>query len=528
MKKFTLLLVIAISFSSCFNNYFKVNTESEWKEDQLKNLANSEKKIIVHFRNSVKLLANPVFGADHVSGKLETFYAVTPRYMDPNTEEKKNFKYKYKDRKDLFSEIHVYVNDDFTGQTEYDVTKTNFAKSNIYTPNKGLSIASHALGITIILGVTTAALAAATVAAGTYMVTSAVYAFNCPQAYVEVYPGQYQFIGGLFTGSVDQHLQRTDMVPLPALSSSDTIRVRIKGMQNETQYMDFADIKQVTHPEGTEVVGNRQGDLFIIRHLKMPNEIRAGALVDRSKTLLFRDGQNYGFHLTDSSDQSHIQLKFARKENDKKAVLVARMKNSTWGGYITSELKRSSANPLAMEAGYNTTLTSTAMRISVMTKNGWKAVDYFPPAGNTATRDLAMEIDLSEVDGKDVIVKMEAPYRFWDLDHVGLSYEIFKPSDVSSLCRVSATVDGKNFSGSIDREDGLYLALESTDHVELEYIIRPSNTPGTISSYLLVAGGYYHLKPQNTLTQTQPLRFSESTSLNKYSITKYKELGFEY
>jgi hypothetical protein len=89
-------------------------------------------------------------------------------------------------------------------------------------------------------------------------------------------------------------------------------------------------------------------------------------------------------------------------------------------------------------------------------------------------------------------------------------------------------VEGKNFSSSIDRQDGLYLALESTDHVELEYIKQPSYTPGTITSYLLVAGGYYHLKPQNNVTQTQPLRFSESTTLNKYSIAKYKELGFQY
>jgi hypothetical protein len=519
MKKITPILIIALSFSSCFNNYFKVKTETELKEDQLKQLSTSEKKIIVHFRNAMKLLTNPVFGPDQISGGLETYYAMANRYTNPDTEKHDNFKYKHKYRNILFSEIHIYVNEDYSGQNTYAITNQNFIKTNIYSHNKGMSIFSHALGAAIIVGM------------ATLIATADVYAgggFNCPQTYVEVRPGQYQFLGGLFTGAVRQDLQRTDMMSLPNLPTSDTIRIQIKGMANETQYLDFAEVRQVVHPEGTEVVGNHHGDLFIIRHLKMPNEIITGETVDRSKSLLFRDGQSYGFHVADSSDQSNIRLKFARKEGDKKAVLVARLKNSAWGGYITNELKRSYADPLAMEAGYPSTVANASMKISIMTKKGWKSVDHFPSVGNTSTRDLAMEIDLSEVEGKDVVVKIEAPYRFWDLDHVGLSYEIVKPSDVSRLCRVSATVEGKNFSSSIDRQDGLYLALESTDHVELEYIKQPSYTPGTITSYLLVAGGYYHLKPQNNVTQTQPLRFSESTTLNKYSIAKYKELGFQY
>ncbi|HSF46649.1 MAG TPA: hypothetical protein VLA58_11600, partial [Chitinophagaceae bacterium] len=388
----------------------------------------------------------------------------------------------------------------------------------------GLSIFSHVLGAVIIAGTVTLLGVAATTAAVIYL------PYNCPQTYVEISPGQYQFIGGLFTGAVRQDLQRTDMIPLPQLSSSDTMRIRIKGMENETQYIDFVSVKQVVHPEGTELVGSSRGDLFIIRHLKMPNEIMAGETVDRSKNLLFRDGQSYGFHVVDSSGESHIQMKFARKQWDKKAVLVARMKNSTWGGYITNELKRTNEPSMAMAAGYLSSAESSSMKVFLMTKQGWKFVDHFPPAGNTANRDLAMEIDLSEVDGSNVILKMEAPYRFWDVDHVGLSYEIIKPFNISSLCRVSATVNGMNFSGSLDRKDGVYLALESTDQVELEYTHQPdTRKPGTATSYILVAGGYYHLNSQNTAMQfQQPQRFSAPASLHKYSLTRYRELGFEY
>ncbi|HSF44992.1 MAG TPA: hypothetical protein VLA58_03250, partial [Chitinophagaceae bacterium] len=195
MKKITLLLVVVISLSSCFNNYFKVTTETSLKEDQLKQLSESDKKIIVHFRNAMKLLTNPAFSADQI------------------------------------------------------------------------------------------------------------------------------------------------------------------------------------------------------------------------KNLLFRDGQSYGFHVVDSSGESQIQMKCARKQWDKKAVLVARMKNLTWGGYIANELKRTNEPSRAMAAGYLSSAESTSMKVFLMTKQGWKLVDHFPPAGNTANRDLAMEIDLSEVDGSNVILEMEAPYQ---------------------------------------------------------------------------------------------------------------------
>lgn len=351
------------------------------------------------------------------------------------------------------------------------------------------------------------------------------YSYNCPQAYIETSPNQYQFIGGLFTGALRQDLQRNDMIPLPA-TMSNTIRIRIKGMQDETQYIDHAEVRQVVHPEGTVVVGDRQGELFIIRHLKMPNEVKAGNLIDKSKTLLFRDGQNYQFHITDSTDLSPIQLKFTRKDGDKKAVLVARMKNSSWGGYINNELRKTASHPLAFQAGYGTAIANSAMRVSLLTKNGWKPIDFFPPAGNTAERDLAMQIDLSDVEGKDVMIKMESPYRFWDLDQVGLSYEILKPVAVSGLCRVSATVNKNDFSRSIACNDGVYLALEANDQLELEFTKpTPESQRGTTATYLLTAGGYYKLNLSTNISQMNGL---QGINLNQYSISKYKELGFEY
>ncbi|HLO81889.1 MAG TPA: hypothetical protein VK166_13065 [Chitinophagaceae bacterium] len=530
MKKITALLIIAISFSSCFNNYFKVKTNSGWNEDQLQLLQNSQKRIVVHFKNAYKEMVNPVFSAEQVSGKLESYKAMADKYMNPNTEEKKNFKYKYRYRETLFTEIHLYVNEDYAEQNQYTVNSSNFVKSNIYHPNKGLSIASHVLGVTMILVITTGVVAAVVAAGGGIGLsyTGISLAYNCPQAYIETAPGQYQFIGGLFTGALRRDLQRTDMIRLPDLPSSDTIRLQIRGLKDEIQFIDHASVKQIVHPEGTEIVGNQYGDLFLIRYLKMPNEVKAGNAVDRSKSLLFRDGLSYGFHIADSTENnSQLQLRFTRKECDKKAVLVTRMKNSTWSGYINHQLKSNQSNSLAVQAGYNSTMNA-AMKISVLTRKGWKLADYFPPAGNTATRDLAMELDLSEVEGKEVYIRMEAPYRFWDIDQAGLCFETVKPSDITDIHKLSATKNGIDQSGTIDNEDHHYLSLESNDQLNLEYIKSPkTNNQGTTTTYMLVAGGYYRQRTEMILPQAihPPVM---SNSLNLYSIARYKELGLDH
>jgi hypothetical protein len=261
----------------------------------------------------------------------------------------------------------------------------------------------------------------------------------------------------------------------------------------------------------------------------MPNEVRVGNAIDRSKSVLFRDGLSYGFHITDSAENnSQLQLRFSRKESDKKAVLVARMKNSTWSGYINHQLKANPANSMAMQAGYNSAMNTAAMKISILTRDGWKMVDYFPPAGNTASRDLAMELDLSEVEGKEVFIRMETPYRFWDLDQAGICYETVRPSDITGMQKISATKNGVDQSRTIDNEDRHYLSLESNDQLNLEYIKSPKTVQhGSITTYMLVAGGYYRQRAESIMPQAgQPLRMS--TSLNLYSIARYKELGFNH
>jgi hypothetical protein len=153
MKKITTLAIIVICFSSCFNNYYKVKSNDQWNEDQMQVLQKSEKRLIVHFMNGTKEMSKPIFKAEQITGGLKEYFAVSDRYIDPDTTVKSNFKYKFRHRKVLFSEIHIYVNEDYSGQKEFRISKENFNSSYFNIPNRGLSIASHVLGITIIVGV---------------------------------------------------------------------------------------------------------------------------------------------------------------------------------------------------------------------------------------------------------------------------------------------------------------------------------------------------------------------------------------
>jgi hypothetical protein len=96
------------------------------------------------------------------------------------------------------------------------------------------------------------------------------------------------------------------------------------------------------------------------------------------------------------------------------------------------------------------------------------------------------------------------------------------------LPSLSATKNMVDQARAIEMEDHRYLTLESKDQLNLEYIKSPETTsPGSATTYMLVAGGYYRQRSEiATSLANQPLQ--TSGNLNRYSIARYKELGFDH
>jgi hypothetical protein len=168
------------------------------------------------------------------------------------------------------------------------------------------------------------------------------------------------------------------------------------------------------------------------------------------------------------------------------------------------------------------------MKVSVFTKRGWEYVDYFPAAGNTAPRDFAMELDLKDVEGDEVMIKLESAYRFWEVDQAALSFDPVEETEVEIIPQLSAKVKGADAEGSLAAKDDSYTTLAPEDQLNIEFKQDPqTQRPGIKHTYVLVLGGYYHQKAENNNAPQvrQILKFQKPGQFHRYSLEKYNELG---
>jgi hypothetical protein len=529
MKKIITVCVVIIAFSACFKNYFKVNTDPKWSVDKLKSYGQTPNRLIVHFNDDVKEMTTVKVENNNITGNLKTLYYGEPgMFITPDRAG--TTPYKSRDKEKMLTQLHVYVNDTIGSRQSYTITQDRFLSMETYSPDAGATVLSYVGGGLLIL-------------AGLLAVSAIItlIACNCPQVYVETGPAHFEFISGMYSGAVMKTLERTDMLPLTGFTPlSDTIRVRITGMPGETQYLNHASLKQVAHPAGTEVVGTRHGDLFVVSHLETPKKVIAGNIIDRSKSVSFRDGNVYGFHVSDSaSDNSELILHYNRKSKNGKALLVARVKNTYWGGYVYKQFKGLYGNQYAtwvnqQEKDPNSGMMTwqkqqgVVMKVSVFTKRGWEYVDYFPAAGNTAARDFAMEMDLKDVEGDEVMIKLESAYRFWEVDQAALSFDPVEETEIENIPQLSSKVRGSDAEGSLASKDDSYISLAPEDQLNIEFKKDPqTQKPGIKHTYVLVLGGYYHQKAENNNAPQvkQILKFQKPGQFHRYSMEKYNELG---
>jgi hypothetical protein len=526
MKKTILLALLVIGSVGCFKNYFKVKTTPGWNYEQLKKYERTKMTFVVHYNDEALEMVDPVVSEKEIRGTVGKYTYRNKRYQDPDPFDQTHV-YKMKDKQQLFSEVHIFVKGNYNNDPNVVIDSSNFLDSRTYEPNKGASVGSHVLGVgMIIVGMAAIAVGAAAIAC------------NCPQVYVEAAPAQYEFVAGMYSGAIMRTLERTDYLPLPGLlNARDTVRLKISGMPGETQYLNYVNIKEVTHPKGTELVTNQHGSLFLLNKLNTPEQVSFGSTLDKSKYVWYRDGKSYDFFLPDSNaNASILDLTFTNKKKAHKALLVARMKNTDWGGYVYHQFINlyGSAYPqwVAQQEKNNNNASDwqkaqgLMMKVQVLTKNGWKIVDYFSAAGNTSTRDLAMEIPLNEIEGNIVRIRMESAYRFWEVDEVGLTYTFSRAEKVKELKPIAILKNEQDQFNTLSISDQQYLVLDDKEELKIEFVGSKSNAE-TIRTYVLVAGGYYHQKPGNDAPpQTALLKtFLNPGAFHHYSLNKFNQLA---
>ena len=524
-RKVLIFFIVLIVLSGCFQHYFKTNTQTSVDASTIQRVMSTNKYTIIHYKNGVKGLMNLSVLNDSLEADIIPIAPEHSRYLNPRDGTNRVKRW---DKETALMEVHLYSPIDITAQQNHlSIPLSSFNRIDIYELDKGATTSNHVISW---IGVT---------AASAFAISLIVLAIacNCPQVYVNN-NGDYQFVSGVYSGAVYSSLERSDYLPLQNFTpTANSCGIKIKNVNDEEQFINRIQLMQVTHPANTNILVDRHGKVLSYNKLQLPILAVVNKQTDVAKQLSSVDDDQYSFDSEKSENGfSNVSLTFDKPAEAQKAKLVIHGGNSLWSGYLYHTFAQLFGNgyekwrnlkdksePGEMERWQKE--QALPLMVYIERDGKWEFTDYFAHTGNTASRDMIMELDVSDIKTAQVKIKLETVYQFWNLDFAGIDFSENIQPTVNLLNPVKALKpDGSDQSAMLSAVDKNYSYLNSKEEINLEY--RLSDVKKEINSYFLVSTGYYHnIKKYKGAPQTEALlRFKSRNAFDDFSRKKFAEI----
>jgi hypothetical protein len=488
----------------------------------------ANKYFIIHFINTEKGLKDAYVSNDSLYGKIIPITPDQVHYLFPKDASTTN-RVKRKDKDSTLMQVHLYTKAPVKENDSVFASNVSaFYRADVYELNQSATTTNHIISV---LGIVASALLVAGIIA--FAIDC-----NCPQVYMEN-NGTYDFTSGLYSGAVYSTLERTDYLPLKTVPyDAKNISFKIANDTNEEQFINKVELVRVDHSKDVHVLADRHGNIFSYEKTVAPSSALTGKRNDIKRILEQTDNYYYAFDNNSNEDGfSDVRLTFDKPANADHAKLIIHARNTYWAGLLHKEFvglfgdefekwrnKQEKADPKDLEKWQ--TDQALPLMVYVKTNNGWKFVDYYPLIGNTASRDMIMQIDTKSISGKTIEIKLETAYRFWDLDFAGIDYSnnenltttVLEPEQVIK----SDSTDQKQ---TLLNNDAQYVHLINDEYVSFKYAV--SQPAGDAeASYFLISGGYYHSLDHITgkPDYNQLYKFKKQGYFDEFSRAKYKEV----
>lgn len=517
-------LVVAMLLSAC--RYYRVNTVEPLDNKIVEEVKNTEKYVILHQGDQAWHLTDIV-----VNDSTRTLYgslkALPLPHMNYRKDERTGRPNAYgrasKDDSPLF-EVHVYVSNVGAKNNEpISIPFDAIQKLEVHDRHVGATVAS----ITAI----------SVVAAAAVILIIASTKSSCPFVYVN-YQDSYQFTGEMFAGAIYPSLERDDYMPLPHLQVIEgQYNLRISNELLERQYTNLANLVVIQHGENTKVLIDKKGNIQTITSPTPTSEAVSGTS-HCEKEVAMKDSVAFLFDNPSQGDITSLVLSFNRPATAMNGKLVLNAKNSFWldytygklneqfGTYYNTFAEKQRKEPASKLHQWGMD-QSVPLSVYVQTKKGWKFVDYFNSIGPLASRDIVMPLDLSEVEGQEVKVKLECGFMFWEVDYAAMDFSD-NIAVITEKYTPSSAIDekGQDVSDQIAATDDKYLIQPDIGNVVTASYPAHKPVAGKVVSLFLHSRGYYEYIRDYKNTPNLPflLDFKNKGAFPKFSREMYQRL----
>jgi len=318
-----------------------------------------------------------------------------------------------------------------------------------------------------------------------------------------------------YGGAICRALERTEWIPLERLRDlQGSYRLRMTNELQEIEHTDEVKILAIDHPAEVRVLPDPFGRLYTIRAPLPPLRAVDGNNRDVRTALEKRDGLFW-----ESSAAGHkpgadclreeIVIEFPKPAGARTAKLVAEAWTTLWGSqvaksfleYLGSDLPAFFRNVNARGPAYARLMKWYAreelylLKVQVETPAGWVPRTVIYGGGPYVAKEKAYLINVSDVPGDRLKLRLKPPTGFWRLDSLAVDYSEDAPIFVCEI-QAAAAIDGKgaDVRSLLVRTDGVFQDMPGRgDSVDLVFPAPPA-VPGLERSFILKASGWYDIR----------------------------------
>jgi hypothetical protein len=342
---------------------------------------------------------------------------------------------------------------------------------------------------------------------------------SCP--FIYSFDGEsYIFDAEPYGGAICEGMERTEWCGLENLNHTQgQYKILVTNEVNETQYTDELKLLVVDHPQGVTVVPDISGR---IHTLSQPvTALRAYDGNGRSLMSYVREN-DWIFWQTrmevknpesEKDLRDELYFEFPKPEGAREAKLLFNGCNTLWGSQVLKryldlygkdvhswyeEVKNHGPAYFKM-LNMHVREELYSLQIRVETEKGWQSKGLVIGGGPFVSENKVCLLDIRDVPGDTLRVKLTPPSTFWMINHMAVDYSVDVPVHVREISPVQAVDhNGKDIREMLAKNDNDYFVMPDIgDRAEL-FFDAPPLREGLARSIILKASGYYeiHLQAQ--------------------------------
>lgn len=370
---------------------------------------------------------------------------------------------------------------------------------------------------------------------------------SCP--FVYSYDGKkFVFDAEPLGGATTRGLQRSELSKLEKIEENDgKYKIMVRNEVEETQYIDKLSLYIVDHDPAYEIYPDLSCEIHAVKKLEGvlvaedENGRDLSKFIDKPDNLFWQSKLPIEEPISQSKHRHQLTITFPKPADSKSAKLIINAGTTLWGSNMIREMLLLYGD--SVDKWYNSIDTSNIARetmkkfiereelyllkLWIKEADGWKMQNIIQGGGPFVTETRSYNLDLSNVNGDSLIIKLNPPYGFWTLDYIAVEYNSHTSPDMSEIEIASAT-DSYNtdISEILSTVDDNYLIMPLIGDYFIAEFEAPPLEKKLVRTIFLKSTGYYEIH----LPKDQPIQSQKLYEIGfipgkivEYSNNRYKD-----